>query len=283
MKAIFQSTIKEMLRKRTFVVMTIVTVLYLLFWGVLLYHFTGSHDIMEQMETLASSMILQTGLQFSSMLICLLTIILGAGVIASELENGLVLGIISRPIGRASYVLGKFSGVLLLTTIYGTALYSLVIGIGAAFSLSTVAGLSFTQLWQGWLLYIAVPAAVLCPTTFGSVSIKSVPNGLLMIFLYILGNIGGMVQMIGELIDNAGVLNGGIFLSLVSPFHTLYSTAERVLIPSTGIAGEMMRGLGGLSGSGSAPGPWMYVYIAVYCVLFLALALRKFSRTDINL
>lgn len=286
MKAILFATLKEMVRKKTFVVMGIVTALYLVFWTVVLYNFTnavGMGSMEGSFQSVASALLFQMGLQFSSMLICLLTIMLGAGIIASDLNTGLVLGIISRPIRRFSYVLGKFFGVLLLVALFGSGLFFLILAIGAGFSLSTILALDFIQILKGWLLYLCVPFVVLCLTIFGSVSLKTVPNGLLMIFIYILGNVGGMVEMIGQFINDAAVISGGIFISLISPFHTLYSTAERILIPSTGLGGEMMRGMGGLSGSGSPPSVWMYLYIAIYAVIFLLLAVRKFEKMDINI
>jgi ABC-type transport system involved in multi-copper enzyme maturation permease subunit len=211
----------------------------------------------------------------------LLTIVLGAGAIAAELETGMIHAILSRPLGRAEYVLGKYTGLALLTALYATLLYAALLLIGAAFSLTTVVTLSFGQLFYGWLLYTLVPLAVLCLTLYGSVTLRMVPNGLLMIFIYILGNIGGMIEMIGNIISSRSVISAGILLSLISPFHTLYSSAERVLLPSGGLAGEMIRGLGGLAGTGRPASAAMYIYTAVYALGFLALAVRRFRKTDI--
>jgi hypothetical protein len=126
-----------------------------------------------------------------------------------------------------------------------------------------------------------VPLAVLCLTLYGSVSLKVVPNGLLMIFIFLLGNIGGIVEMIGNYIGSKTVVSTGIFLSLVSPFHTLYNAAERILLPSSGFQGDVLRGMGGLTGSGRPASAAMYIYLAIYTFGFLALALRKFRKTDI--
>jgi ABC-type transport system involved in multi-copper enzyme maturation permease subunit len=284
MRPVASAALKEALRKKTFVVMGIVTVLYLVLWAVLLYYFeeTGPGHVGDQLMSMATVVVTQMGLQFSSMLICLLTIILGAGAVASELETGMIHAILSRPLGRASYVLGKYAGLAALTAVYATALYAVLLLIGAAFGLVTVTTLAPGQLLTGWFLYLLVPLAVLCLTLFGSVSLKVVPNGLLMIFIYIVGNIGGMVEVIGNYINSKGVISAGIFLSLVSPFHTLYAAAERVLLPSSGLAGELMRGLGGLTGSGRPASAAMYVYIAVYALGFLALAVRRFRKIDIN-
>lgn len=284
MKPIAVSTLKEALRKKTFIVMSIVTVLYLIFWSVILYYFQNSSVGIRnaQFKSMASVMLTQTGLQFSSMLLCLITIVLGSGAIASELENGMIHAIISRPLSRAKYVLGKLFGMMILVAAYATALFAAILLIGCAYALNPVLTLSFVQIAKGWVLYLLVPLTVLCLTIFGSVSLKVVPNGLLMIFIYILGNIGGMVEMIGNYINSKAVISSGIFMSLISPFHTLYSTAERVLFPSTGIAGELIRGAGGLTGSGQPASAAMYIYTFLYTIGFLALAIRKFRKIDIN-
>jgi ABC-type transport system involved in multi-copper enzyme maturation permease subunit len=265
--------------------MGIVTVLFLVFWAVLMYYFKNTSigaEHAEQFRTIAAVMLTRAGLQFSSMLICLLTITLGAGAIASELENGMIHAIISRPLRRSSYVLGKFFGILILVAVYASVLFVMIFGIGLYFSLSVFQEVRMGQFFHSWLWYLSVPAAVLCITIYGSVVLKIVPNGLLMIFIYILGNIGGMVEMIGKYINSVGVTSSGIFLSLISPFHTLYTTAERVLIPVTGLLGDMAMSAGGLSGSGQPASVWMYVYIAVYTSGFVYLAVRRFSRIDIN-
>ena len=142
--------------------------------------------------------------------------------------------------------------------------------------------LSIAQFLKGWLLYLLVPICILCLTLFGSTMIRTVPNRLLMIYIYILGNVGGMVEMIGSYINNSAVISSGIFISLISPFHTIYTEAQRALMPATGIVAEMMQNMGGLSGSGRPASIWMFLYITIYGVGFLMLAVRKFNKTDIS-
>jgi ABC-type transport system involved in multi-copper enzyme maturation, permease component len=289
MNAVFQCAFKESLRKRAFLIMSIISALYIVLWTVMLQKFTSSlnphmaGDIAAQLSAGTSSLVFQIGLQFSSMLLCFVTINLGSGIIASEIETGLILGIISRPVRRSSYVFGRLLGITMLVVIFGTVMYTLILAIGAAYSLSPVIALNPVQALLGWIFYLLVPVTVLCPTTFGSVFIKAVANGLLMIFVYMLGNIGGMVEMIGKFLNNSSAIDAGILMSLFSPFHELYLTAERVLVPTSGIAGDMMRGLGGLSGGGDPPSVWMYVYIVIYAVLFLLFAVKRFKKTDINI
>lgn len=282
MSAMISVTLKEAVRKKTFIVMTILSGLYLILWTVLLYYSKREMNFQSsEFTAIADLMLSQMGLQFSSMLISLLTIMLAAGSISNEMETGMVHAIISRPIRRTSYVLGRFLGLAILSAVYATVLFAALLLIGGIFSLQTVMALSVGQTLLSWLLYTLVPVCLLCITMYGSTLMKTVPNGLLMIFIYILGNIGGMVEMIGGYMNNDSVVSSGILISLISPFHTLYTEASRVLFPGTGIASDLMSSMGGLSGSGRAASTLMFVYIGVYAVGFLLLASRRFYKRDI--
>ena len=105
---------------------------------------------------------------------------------------------------------------------------------------------------------------------------------MLIIFIYILGNVGGMVEMVGNYIASKTVTAIGIFISLISPFNTLFAKMEQLLLPSSGIVGELMRGASGLSGSGSPASGAMYIYIAVYMVGFLVWTVYRFHKKDIT-
>ncbi len=277
-------TLHEAVRKKTFIVMGIVTGLYMVLWTLMLYYFPNSsatHGMGDQFRPFAIQMVTRMGLQFSSMLIALLTIMLGAGAIASELESGLIQGVLTRPIHRYQYILGKLAGLVILACAYATVLFFSILVIGALFDLSTITSLTFSQIMVGWLLYLLLPTVLVCLTLFGSVFFKTVSNGILMIFIYILGNVGGMVEMIGQYMSNASIIGTGIFISLLSPFQTIYSTMERVMVPNSELAGSVMSGAS-LSGSGEPASIWMFVYIAIYMFGFVALAINKFSAKDIT-
>lgn len=66
------STLKEAIRKKTFIVMSIITILYLVFWAAILHYFQSSDfgGRNAGFRPLASILLTQTGLQFSSMLWC---------------------------------------------------------------------------------------------------------------------------------------------------------------------------------------------------------------------
>jgi len=275
------AALKEASRKKTFVVMAVIAALFLILWGILL-HFALNMRVPTGMRGLADYLMTQMGLQFASMLLVLLTIMLSAGAVSSELETGLMHGILSRPLRRAEYMLGKLLGLTLITAASATVFYTLLLVIGAVNGLSTVVSLTAGQALGGMLLFMTAPFAALCLTLWGSVYFKTVPNGILMIFIYILGQIGGMVEMVGQLLNNRPISSAGIFLSLISPFHMLYITCQNFLLPSADITRNAARMAGGLAGSGAPPSVWMYTWAAAYTAGFVLLSLRGFSNKDVT-
>lgn len=285
MKAIIIATLNEAVRKKTFLIMSIVVLLYLVLWTVLLYNYSRTadiHNINGNFRQAASIMVFQTGLQFSSMLIALLSIMLSAGIISTEIETGMIHGILSRPLKRWEYVMGKFLGLFTLIMIFGTIMVFSILIIGNIFGLEAVTALMPLQIIKGFLMYMLVPVALLCVTVYGSISLKTVPNGLFMIFIYIIGNIGGTVEMIGKYMANEGISSVGIFISLLSPFNTIFNASKNILMNQQSILNELASSAGGLSGQGQEPSVFMYMYIGIYMVMFLFLACRKFQKLDIS-
>jgi ABC-type transport system involved in multi-copper enzyme maturation permease subunit len=283
MNAMIGCTLREAIRKKTFLVMGIITLLYLIFWTVLLHFFMRELSYSGEMITEVGSQLITTlGLNFSSMLVALLTIMLAAGAISADLETGVIQAMLSRPLKRTSYVFGKFVGYALISCAYATVLYAVILGSAALFGLPAVGYMGFGGLLGGWSMFLLEPVAILCLTVFGSVSLRTVPNGVLVIFVYILGNIGGMVEQVGNLLSNNSVIGAGIFLGLLSPFHTIYNAAVHFLLPSSGFLENIAGMSGGMSGGGANASVWMYFYIGVYMLGFLFLAVRRFEKKDIG-
>ena len=284
MKAIILVTLKEAVRKKTFLVMTILSGLYMILWTLVVFYANRTINSFGEIggaSEIAGQMLMQMGLSFSSLILSLLTIMLAAGSVSADIENGMVHAIISRPIRRSSYIFGRFLGFALLSAVYATILFFAMLLVGSIFSMEAVKYLTASQIAVSWLQYTLVPVVLVCLTMFGSTFMKTVPNGLMMIFVYILGNIAGTLEMIGGIIQNEAVKSTGIFISLISPFNTLYSEAQNNLLASGGLMNDMMSTAGGLSGSGEGASTLMFVYIGIYACGLLAIAARRFVKRDI--
>jgi len=72
--------------------------------------------------------------------------------------------------------------------------------------------------------------------------------------------------------------NAGILISLISPFDTIYRKTVAVIFSSQNLVGSFT---GPIFVSGAEPSAWMMLYAALYAVLFIYLAIRKFNHRDI--
>ncbi len=281
MRAVFGVTLKEALRKRTFLVMSIVTLLYLVLWGVALFFFSRElrNNDSGYMSGMVSQLVASMGLNFSQMLVMLLTVMLGAGAILPDIESGQIHSILSRPIRRSSYIGGKFLGLLALACGFAAALYAAVLAMGSLYGLEMIRVLTVGQLLEGLYYYLLAPCAMLCVLFLLSIRLRTIPTGILALFLFVLGNIGGMVEQIGRLAHNADLEHVAVFISLLSPFNTLFNKVSSALLPGGGLT-EMISSMTS-GGGGGSPSVWMMVWIYAYIVGLFALAAWRFNKKDI--
>lgn len=281
MIAIAAASFKEALRKKLFILVAVVTLIYLMIFGTINYFVVK--DISKEGAlgaiVVASTIVSFLGFYFSSMLVAFLTIMVSVGAISSEVESGVIHSIVTRPIKRSSYVLGKYLGLGVLSVAYSTFLFAAVIGICAVFQLPIVKTLEPINLLKGALFFALEPIAILSLSIFGSAAYKTLSNGIFVVSIYILGLIGGIMEQIGGLLENQTIVNWGIFSSLISPFDIIYRQMLSSIFSNIGITNPFMIEGGG---AGTAPSIWMLIYIFAYISGLVILAIRKFRTKDIS-
>lgn len=284
MIAIAAASLKEALRKKLFILVAVLTLVYLTLFGVI-NHFAvkdlasaGGLNTVNALDV-ASNIVSFLGFYFSSMLVAFLTIMASVGSISSEVESGVIHSIITRPINRSSYVLGKYLGLGVLSVAYSVFLYAAIIAICAIFKLPIVNTLEPLNVIKGLLFFILEPIAILALSIFGSAAFKTLSNGIFVISIYILGLIGGFMETIGSFLSNQSLVNLGIISSLISPFDTIYRQMLSSIFGNLGITNPFITS-GGMTGT--APSIWMLVYIFVYIPGLVILAIRKFRIKDIS-
>jgi ABC-type transport system involved in multi-copper enzyme maturation permease subunit len=284
MIAIAAASFKEALRKKIFILVAVLTLVYLTLFGVI-NHFAvkdlakqGALNSAQALD-IASNIVSFLGFYFSSMLVAFLTIMASVGSISSEVESGVIHSIITRPIKRSSYLLGKYLGLGVLAVSYSVFLFAAIIGICAIFKLPIVKALEPLNVIKGLLFFTLEPLAILALSIFGSASYKTLSNGIFVISIYILGLIGGVMETIGSFLGNQSLSNLGIISSLISPFDTIYRLMLTSLFGNIGITNPFLTG-GGMTGT--APSIWMIVFIFAYIPGLIILAIRKFRVKDIS-
>lgn len=278
------ASFKEVLRKKILILVAVLTFIYLVIFSLIVYYYAKDIGEWEKGSSVgvfvaASQLISVLGFYFSSMLVALLTIMASAGSISSEIESGLIHSVVTRPIRRKEYVLGKYLGIALLIVIYSIFLYTSVILICLIMRLPFLQSLGTPALIKGLVFFLLEPLAILALSIWGSISFKTLANGIVVIAFYILGLIGSMMEQIGVLVKSDTLYQIGIFSSLVSPFDVIYRQMLSVLFSAYGITNPLFGGTTNLSGT--TPSKWMTVYVLIYIAGLVLLSVRKFNRKDI--
>lgn len=283
MLTIALSTFKEIYRKKIFHFIGILTVIYLILLTVIFKVMTKNISTASGMISVISdisSAISILGFYFSSMLVAFLTVMLSIGSVSSELENGTILTILTKPIKRVEYIIGKYLGTAILIILYSAFLYIAVIIISTISKISIVETFGVAALAKGFLFFILEPLTILSVALYGSTKFKTLNNGILIIAIYILGTIGGVIEQIGSATNTASLSTIGIISSLISPFEVIYRKMLSTIFASLG-SFNFLIGFG-VPGKSTTPSVWMMIYVCVYLLFFIFMSISGFKKKDIG-
>lgn len=277
MWTIFRLTFKELLSKKILLVSIILTMVYLTLYGIGL-HFVnvkGMADTSEQIYRLmAYSQLLSMGLYFASFIVCLFAVFSGVGAISSEVDSGIMLSIVAKPIRRGEIVVGKFLGYAVMLLLYSAFIY---------FSIFIMAdkmlGLKLGGQVTGYLLFALQPIILLGIAILGSTFLSTVANGVGVFILYMVGMIGGMIEQIGYAIEKIAAVNVGVVASLLMPVDTIFRHMTNIIFsqtPSLSILNVV-----GPFVSQKQPSGWMILYIFIYLIMCLVLSIKIFKAKEI--
>ncbi len=206
---IAKATVRDALRQRVlnvllvFGLLSIATIFFLSRWSV------GEQD----------KMILDIGIGAIWFFGILISLIMGAFTIPWEIERRTIFTVLSKPVRRLDFMLGKFLGTmatlfinLLLMTIVFLVAYSL-----KAMQLHTLNGIT---LWNIAAAVILCFLALMILTMLAIVTSTRSSASFSIIFaafLFIIGNTSDMLRSLGEHGSNALVRGAGTFLHYVLP------------------------------------------------------------------
>lgn len=284
MLTIAYTSLLEALRKKILIFIGIITIIYLALFSFVVYKMMediGRHPAETGIDIIVtvSQIVSFLGFYFSSMLVSFLAIMSSVGNISSEIENGTIHSIVTKPIRRMDYVLGKYLGHAVLITVYSIFIYFSIWGICMAFKLPVMSMLAPEDLLKGLFFFVIEPLAILSLSIFGGVAFRTLTNGIFVISIYILSLIGGMLEQIGATISNNNLINVGIFASLISPFDVIYRQMIAAVFSNLGTINPLAIGM---NGAATLPSKWMNVYVGIYLVGLIFLAVFKFRKKDIS-
>jgi len=280
MRAIAGHTLRESLRRRVFVVVGVLSAVFLALyaWGASEAFDSvpdlGGRELLEA-RTFAGAVLLGLSMFATLFLGAVLAIFLTAGAVRGDAERSLLQPLVVRPPGRTQLLLARFAAAGGVAGAYALGMYALSVAITAA------AG--------GWLpdhvvlpgLGLALGVVVIAALSLlGSVFLSVTANGIAAFMLLGAGLTAGLLGEIGEAVGSESLQTAARTAAWAVPFEALYQASLHALTSeSSGLTGVVLR-LGPFGGAQGA-GPQLWLWTIVYVGLVLWMACAAFARRDL--
>lgn len=277
-------TVQEASRRRLLLALLILTLIVVGFsaWGfnkiTTITRSDGTPLPPEQVALITSQLLIVITFMFSGVLALSAAVVAGP-LIAAEVESGLLLSMLARPVRRSEIVIGKWLGLAILVAIYAAGSASLEL---AAVDWAT-----------GYLpphpvnltVYVATEGLVLLSLgLLLSTRLSGITAGVIALVAWLMAWIAGVVGDIGTGLQNQALQNVGVVSHLLLPSDGLWRGAIYAMEPDTFIAALKGLGTAGRANPFSAvdPPPTQFLeWVVAWFVIVLALSVLSFRIREI--
>ena len=277
-------TIQEASRRRLLLALVVLTVIVVGFsaWGfnkiTTVTRGDGTLLAPAEVALLTSQLLIVITFMFSGVLALSAAVVAGP-LISSEVESGLLLSMLARPMRRSEVVIGKWLGLGALVAIYAAG--------------SALMELTAVDWATGYLpphpvqLVVYVGAEGLALLSLGlllSTRLSGITGGVIALVAWLMGWIGGIVGDLGTGLQNSALQNVGTISHLVLPTDGLWRGAVYAMEPDTVLA--TLRAAGTISRANPfaavdpPPVPFL-LWVFVWFGLMLALAIWSFRTREL--
>ena len=275
-------TLREAARRRLLVTVALLTLVMVFFtaWGFSRLNTLtcrGQPCPPSEIKVLAAGLLILVAYMFN-VILALGSVFVVAPAIAGDVDSGVALAMLPRPIHRSDLLLGKWLALVILivgyTAVTGAlefAAVNLVIGYVPPHPVIALAYLAA----QGVVL---LTFALLCSTRLAPMT-----TGVIAVVLFGLAWIGGIAEAIGIAFENATIASVGTVMSLLMPTDglwrgTIFNMEPVALISVAGTS----RGLAANPFFVNAPPSTAYhVWAFAWVVAILGLAMFSFAKRDL--
>jgi ABC-type transport system involved in multi-copper enzyme maturation permease subunit len=279
--AIALHALHEALRRRVFVVVTALTLVFLgLFWLGTSTAFrearrVGGADELLDVDVAVGATLLGLAMFTTLFLGTVLAIFLTLGAVRGDAERGLLQPLVVRPVGRAEFLLGRFLGAAAVCT-----LYVLVVFAAAALIVRASGGWWPDEFARPALELAGAVVVLSALSLLGSVFLSTTANGVAVFMLFGAGLTGGLLGQIGEALDSETLADVGTRTSFALPFEALYQDGLHRLTADTVGAAAFVVHLGPF-GAAEEAGSGFFAWTLVYLALIAFAAAAGFARRDL--
>jgi ABC-type transport system involved in multi-copper enzyme maturation permease subunit len=230
-----------------------------------------------QVKLVSSQFLIVTMFMFSFVL-AMAAVFIAAPQISGEVESGTALAILSRPIGRAEYVGGKWLGLAALVTVYAGGAAAIELGV-----VNAVVGYIPPEPLAFIAFVITEGLVIMTFALLLSTRLSGMVGGVIALVFFGIAWIGGIVGGIGAAFDNAGITHVGTATKLILPTDGLWRGAVYALEPQTLVAAGTQAGPAAAANPfyASAAAPLSFeLYVVGWVAVVLVLAVYSFHTRE---
>lgn len=275
-------TVRESARRRLFIVVPVVTVLFMvLYWLGNHFAFESATGITEgpsglvDATALAGGSLLGLSMFMTLFLASVVGVFLTMGTVRGEAESGLLQPYIVRSIRRHELLFARFLGASAVAVPYSLVLFGLSILVTG-----TIGGWWPSRPLMAGLELGAAVMVIIALSILGSIFLSTIANGVVVFMLYGAGLLAGLLGQLGEAFSSPGLERTATLMSWALPFEALYQGALDALTSGESGFTRVIVQLGPLGGAEHA-GPGMWAWTVIYVVGVGVLASYAFARRDL--
>src|SRR5947209_1995485 len=278
-----RQVVREAARRRLLLALILLTmgVIALTVWGIARIEdlrSAGQPLSEAQRRTIVSQLLILVMFMFSWVL-SLAAVFVAAPAISGEVESGIALALLSRPMSRAEYVIGKWLGLVAL--VLGYAIAAAVIELVAV---QAVSGYQPPHPIEFLAFVMGEAVAVLTLTLAFSTRIAGMVGGVIAAILFGIVWMGGIVGGVGAAFGNETITHVGTATKLILPTDGLWRGAVWSLEPAVVLAAQTALGPAAAANPffAAEPPPAPYVIWAVlWIAAMLAIAVWSFRGREV--
>jgi ABC-type transport system involved in multi-copper enzyme maturation permease subunit len=277
-------TVQEASRRRLLLALLILTLVVVGFsaWGfhkiTTVNRSNGTPLPPEQVALITSQLLIVVTFMYSGVLALSAAVVAGP-LISSEVESGLLLSMLARPLRRSEVVIGKWLGLAVLVAIYAAG--SAFLEIAAVDWATGYVPPHPVEL----VLYVGAEGLVLLSLgLLLSTRLSGITGGVIALVAWLMGWIAGVVGDIGTGLQNQAVENVGVISHLVLPTDGLWRGAIYAMEPDAFLASLRAAGTVARANPFAAvdppPTPFL-AWVVVWFALMLLLSIWSFRTREI--
>ena len=275
-------SLRESLRRRVFVVIGLLTLLFLVLYGLATWQafkavdeFAGPGRAGVDAEIVVGATLAGLAMFAILFLGAILAVFLTHGAVRGDADRGLLQPVLVRPVPRHTLLLGRWLGAVAVCSPYVVVV--------------ALASLVITWVFGDWwpdrtvvpLLTLAAGVAILAALSLaGSIVLAANANGIAVFMLFGAGLVAGLLGQIAEGINSDNLADVSRVATWALPFEALYQAGLSDLTADTVGFTRLAINLGPFGGA-QAAGAGLWLWSLAYLVLVGAASVAAFRRRDL--